>query len=137
MIKAVVIDANAISRNLLTSVLVNGGFDVIGDANLSSAGLASMIRLSPQLVCMDIGSVDQAGLEKLDTIRNGLPKAVIFLVSANFDATVIQCAAERGVHGFIVKPFNAVTVLATIRRAIIKLAQQHRRNSSDESSNTP
>lgn len=134
MIKAVVIDANALSRNLLTSVLVNGGFDVIGDANLSSAGLASVIKLGPQLVCMDLGQADDQGLEKLDIVRNGLPKAVVFLVSANFDAATVQSAAERGVHGFIVKPFNAGTVLATIRRAIIKLAQQHRAASADNAS---
>lgn len=134
MIKAVVIDANAISRNLLTSVLVNGGFDVVGDTNLSSAGLANAIKLAPQLVCMDLGQADEQGLEKLDIIRNGLPKAVLFLVSANFDAATVQSAAERGVHGFIVKPFNAGTVLATIRRAIIKLAQQHRATSADNAS---
>jgi len=37
----------------------------------------------------------------------------------------VQTAAQRGVRGFIVKPFNAVTVLTTIRNAIIKIAKQH------------
>jgi two-component system chemotaxis response regulator CheY len=134
MIKAVVIDANAISRNLLSSVLINGSFDVIGGANLSSAGLASMIKLGPQIVCVDIGHTDAEGWEKLDTIRHGLPKALVFLVSGKFDATTVQCAAERGVHGFIVKPFNAGTVLATVRRAIIKVARQHRASSSADQS---
>ena len=134
MIKAVVIDANAISRNLLTSVLVNGGFDVIGDANITSAGLAAAIKLGPQIVCMDIGQADAEGLEKLDTVRQGLPKALLFLVSGKFDAATVQCALERDVHGFIVKPFNAGTVLATIRRAIIKIAKQHSKPSSADQS---
>lgn len=134
MIKVVVIDANAISRNLLTSVLVNGGFDVIGDTNVTSAGLAAAIKLAPQIVCMDIGHSDADGLEKLDTMRQGLPKAMLFLVSGKFDAATVQCAVERGVHGFIVKPFNAVTVLTTIRRAIIKLAKRHSKSSSADQS---
>ena len=71
MLKVVVIDGNAISRNLLTSVLTNGGHDVIGDSNASSSGLASMIKLQPQLVCIDIGDIDDEGLAKLDTIRTG------------------------------------------------------------------
>jgi len=130
MLKVVVIDANAISRNLLTSVLVNGGFDVIGDSNTSTAGLAAMVKLQPQLVCVDLGGSDEEAFGKLATLRDGLPKAVVFLVSAKFDAATIQTAMERGVHGFIVKPFNAVNVLGSIRKAIVKLAQQHRTPSS-------
>ena len=125
MLKVVVIDSNAISRNLLTSVLVNGGFNVVGDSNTSPAGLAAMIKLQPQLVCIDLGGTGDEAFEKLATIRTGLPKSVVFLVSAQFDASTVQTAAERGVHGFIVKPFNAVNVIGSIRKAIIKLARQH------------
>lgn len=132
MLKVVVIDSNAISRNLLTSVLVNGGLDVLGDSNTSPAGLAAMIKLQPQLVCIDLGGTDDEAFEKLATLRAGLPKSVVFLVSAQFDASTVQTAAERGVHGFIVKPFNAVNVLGSIRKAIIKLAKQHRTPSEND-----
>lgn len=125
MLKVVVIDGNAVSRNLLTSVLVNGGHDVVGGTSATSAGLASMIKLKPQLVCIDIGEADAEGLEKLNMIRTGLPKALVFLVSAKFDPPTVQEALKHGVHGFIVKPFNAVTVLANIRNTIIKVAKQH------------
>ncbi|OWW20934.1 hypothetical protein AYR66_17130 [Noviherbaspirillum denitrificans] len=87
--------------------------------------MAAMVKLHPQLVCIDLGGTDEAAFEKLATIRAGLPKAVVFLVSGQFDAATVQAAAERGVHGFIVKPFNAVNVLTSIRKTIIKLARQH------------
>lgn len=132
MLKVVVIDGNAISRNLLTSVLVNGGYDVIGDANTTSASLAAMIKLQPQIVCVDIGASDDEGFEKLAVLRNGLPKSLIFLVSGNFDANTVQTASERGVHGFIVKPFKSGTVLASIRKAIIKIAKRHQQRSADD-----
>lgn len=130
MLKVVVIDGNAISRNLLTSVLTSGGHDVVGDSNISPAGIAGMIKLKPQLVCIDIGQADEAGLERLDTIRAGLPKALVFLVSGKMEPATVQCALERGVHGFIVKPFNGVTVLNSIRNAVIKVAKQHRQTTS-------
>jgi two-component system chemotaxis response regulator CheY len=126
MLKVVVIDGNAISRNLLTSVLDSGGLQVVGGSNSSSAGLASMVKLQPQLVCIDIGTADDEGFAKLDTLRTGLPKALLFLVSGKLDAPTLQKALEFGVHGFIVKPFNSVTVLATIRNAVLKVAKQHR-----------
>lgn len=132
MLKVVVIDGNAISRNLLTSVLVNGGFDVIGDANASTASLAAMIKLQPQIVCIDIGSSDDEGFNKLATLQASLPRSLYFLVSGQFDAATVQTASARGVHGFIVKPFNAVSVIATIRKAIIKIARLHQQRAAGD-----
>ncbi|HEY8605902.1 MAG TPA: response regulator [Noviherbaspirillum sp.] len=130
MLKVVVIDANAISRNLLTSVLDSGGFEVVGGANTSSAGMTNMVKLQPQLVCIDIGNPDDEGFEKLAWIHAQLPKALLFLVSGKLDATAVQKALDLGVQGFVVKPFNGGTVLATIRNAVIKIARQHRQVSA-------
>jgi DNA-binding NarL/FixJ family response regulator len=126
MIKTVVLDSNAISRNLLSSVLAGGGYDVVGEAGANSAGIAGMAKLQPQIVCIDIGEPTIDGLDKLDALRAELPKALLFLVSGKLDAASVQGALEHGVQGFIVKPFNASTVLGTIRNAVIKLARQHR-----------
>ncbi|MCH8618270.1 response regulator [Undibacterium sp. TS12] len=126
MLKAVILDANAVARNLLTSVLVNGGHQVVGDANLSPASLARVIKLKPQVVCVDIGETNEEGLALLDKIKTELPKALLFLVSAKIDASTLQAAQQRGVHGFIVKPFNSVAVLMSIRNTILRIAKQQR-----------
>ena len=124
MLKVVVLDANAISRNLLTGVLVNGGYDVIGDANISSAGLAHAIKLQPQIICIDPSGQGETTFVILDELRNALPKTLVFLISTSLDSGTFHAALERGIHGFIIKPFNSVTVLKTIRNAILKLAKQ-------------
>ncbi|MBC3933891.1 ANTAR domain-containing response regulator [Undibacterium rugosum] len=126
MLKAVILDANAVARNLLTSVLNNGGHEVVGDANLAPASLARVIRLKPQIVCIDIGETNEEGLAIIDQLRRELPKALLFLVSAKIDATILQAAQQRGVHGFIVKPFNSVAVLTSIRNTILRIAKQQR-----------
>jgi DNA-binding NarL/FixJ family response regulator len=131
MLRAAVLDNNAISRDLLKSVLVTGGYDIVGDSNTSAASIAGMIRLQPQIACIDIGNADAEGFQKLDALRDALPKALVFVVSGKLDSDAVQGALQRGVHGFIVKPFNAGTVLSTIRNAVIKLARQHRVNSGD------
>ncbi|MBI1891928.1 MAG: response regulator [Burkholderiales bacterium] len=133
MIKVVVIDGNAISRNLLTTLLMNGGYEVVGDSNASTAGIASMIKLLPQIVCIDIGEANEEGLGRLDTVLNALPKSMVFMVSGNFEANTIETYAKRGVHGFIVKPFKVVTVLNTIRNAILKIARKHKAGSPSAS----
>ncbi len=124
MLKVVIIDGNAISRNLLSSVLTTGGYEVIGDSNTSSAGIASMVKLQPQIICIDTGDAENSGLDMLESLRSLFPKALVFMVAANMDADRVQGALQRGVHGFIIKPFNAVTVLMTIRNAVLKLARQ-------------
>jgi len=125
MLKVVIIDSNAVSRNLLISVLVNGGYDVVGDASTNTSGMAAMIKLQPQVVCIDLGEKGERQIELLESIRNGIPKALVFVVSSAIDPDMVQSAAQRGVLGFIVKPFNATTVLTTIRNGIIKIAKQH------------
>lgn len=125
MLKVVVIDGNAISRNLLTTLLMNGGYEVVGDSNASSAGIAGMIKLQPQIVCIDIGAADEEGMKRLDTVCAGLPKSLLFMVSSSFDAATVEGCAKRGVRGFIVKPFKVATVLNTIRNAVLKVVRKH------------
>lgn len=126
MLKVVIMDGNAIARNLLTSVLTTGGHEVIGDANISAASVARMVKLNPQVVCIDIGDASAESYALLDGIKQALPKALLFLVSSQIDADTVQAAHQRGVHGFIVKPFNSVAVLGTIRNTIIKIAKQQK-----------
>jgi DNA-binding NarL/FixJ family response regulator len=131
MLKVVIIDPNAISRNLLGSLLTAGGYDVLGESNTSPAGIINLVKLKPQIVCVGTGDAPNHGMELIESIRTEFPKCLVFVVSASMDATMVQGALQRGVHGFIVKPFNATTVLTTIRNAIIKLAKQQKTTSSE------
>ncbi|WP_395011943.1 response regulator [Undibacterium sp.] len=131
MLRAYILDNQAVARNLLGSVLTSGGHEVIGDGNHSSTNLAKMVKLQPQIVCVDIGEADKDGLVLLDNLRAQLPKALIFLVSAKMDAETIQAAQSRGVVGFIVKPFNAVAVLTSIRNTILRIATQSRQKQKE------
>lgn len=125
VLKVVIIDGSAISRDLLGTILTNGGHDVVGNSNASPAGLARMVKLQPQVVCIDVGGADE-GMALLGHLRAELPKALLFLVSGKIDQATVQSALEQGVHGFIVKPFNAVTVLTTLRNTVLKVARRHR-----------
>lgn len=124
MLRAYILDNQAVARNLLATVLNNGGHEVVGDGNHSTTNIARMVKLQPQIICVDIGEPNQEGLALLEAIREQLPKSLIFLVSAKMDTEIIQAAQTRGVVGFIVKPFNAVAVLMSIRNTILRIAKQ-------------
>ncbi|GAA4019294.1 response regulator [Actimicrobium antarcticum] len=137
MLRVVIIDDNAVTRNLLTTMLVAGGHEVVGDSNTSDAGLARAIKLRPQLLCIDIGTDPVRSMEILDLLRASLPKVLIFIVSANMDPEIVQGALQRGVHGFIVKPFKSTTVTAIIRNAILKLARAQTRTVANQTAEDP
>lgn len=124
MLNAIIIDGNAISRDLLTSVLTNGGHHVVGSTHTTEKGLALILKFQPHFVCIDIDQIDD-GTNILEAIQKELPKTLLFLVSSEIDTATVQGALARGVHGFIVKPFNSATVLTSIRNSVIAMVKKH------------
>ena len=125
MLKAVIIDSSAVARGLLNTVLLDGGYDVVGQSHTCAAGLALLIKFNPHIVCIAREQMEN-GEDVLQEIRAKWPKTLIFMVSSEFDAATIQAAHAMGVSGFIVKPFKADTVLNTIRNVVIAMVKRQR-----------
>ncbi|MEW6022394.1 MAG: response regulator [Pseudomonadota bacterium] len=117
MLKAVLVDSNAISRGLLNTVLTEGSYDVVGQTHTGHGALQLAAKFRPQLICIAREQVEEGDV--VEQLRATLPKSFIFMVSGTLDAPTIQHALARGVHGFIVKPFKADAVLKTIRNTVI------------------
>ncbi len=123
MLKAVLIDTSAVARGLLNTVLTDGGYDVCGQTHTGALGLALLVKHQPHLVCIAREVVDDGGAV-VQSIREQWPKTLIFMVSSGIDATGLQAAHAMGVSGFIVKPFNADTVLKTIRNTVLAMVKK-------------
>ena len=123
MLKAVIVDANAISRGLLNTVLTEGGYEVVGLAHTGSQGYALAQKLQPHVICIAREQMED-GEQVVEHIRANLPKTLILMVSGAIDAPTLQAALGRGVNGFIVKPFKADTVLKTIRTAVLAMIRK-------------
>ncbi|GAB3405743.1 response regulator [Massilia agilis] len=124
MLKAVIVDSNAISRGLLNTVLTDGSYNVVGQTHTGPQGLALAIKHQAHFVCIAREQVED-GSQVVEQLREQLPKALIFMVSGTLDAPTIQASVARGVHGFIVKPFKADAVLRTIRNTVIAVVKKH------------
>jgi two-component system chemotaxis response regulator CheY len=125
MLKAIIVDSNAITRGLLNTVLTEGGYNVVGQTHTSTLGHALAIKHQPHIVCMSREQVED-GENVVEQLRAQLPKTLIFMVSGTLDAPAVQGALARGVHGFIVKPFKADAVLRTIRNTVLAIVKKHR-----------
>jgi len=122
MLKAVLVDSNAISRGLLNTVLTEGGYEVVGQTHTGHGGMLLATRFRPHLMCIAREQIEDSDI--VEQLRATLPKTLIFMVSGTLDAPTIQSALARGVHGFIVKPFKADAVLKTIRNTVISVVKK-------------
>jgi two-component system chemotaxis response regulator CheY len=125
MLKAVIVDSNAISRGLLNTVLTDGGYEVVGQTHTSHSGYVLAQKHHPHLFCIAREQVEDGG-NVVEQLRANLPKTMIFMVSGTLDAPTVQASLARGVQGFIVKPFKADAVLKTIRNTVMAIVKQHR-----------
>jgi two-component system chemotaxis response regulator CheY len=125
MLKAVIVDSNAISRGLLNTVLTDGGYEVVGQTHTSHAGYVLAQKHHPHLFCIAREQVEDSN-DVVEQLRASLPKTMIFMVSGTLDAPTVQASLARGVQGFIVKPFKADAVLRTIRNTVMAIVKQHR-----------
>jgi len=125
MLKAVIIDSSAVARGLLNTVLLDGGYDVVGQTHTCASGLTLLLKHQPHLVCITREQIE-ADAEVVREIKTNWPKTLIFMVSSEFDAATIQAGHALGVNGFIVKPFKADTVLNTIRNTVIAMVKRQR-----------
>jgi len=123
MLKAVIVDSNAISRGLLNTVLTEGGYEVVGQAHTGQNALLQAAKFRPQIMCIAREQVED-GSNVVEQLRARLPKTLVFMVSGTLDAPTIEAALARGVQGFIVKPFKADTVLKTIRNTVIAVVRR-------------
>jgi two-component system chemotaxis response regulator CheY len=123
MLKAVLVDSNAISRGLLNTVLTDGGYEVAGQTHTGQGALLLANKFRPQIMCIAREQVED-GTDIVEQLRAQLPKTLVFMVSGSLDAPTIEAALARGVHGFIVKPFKADTVLKTIRNTVIAVVRK-------------
>lgn len=123
MLKAVLVDASAVSRGLLNTVLTDGGYAVVGQTHTTPQAFALVQKFQPHLVCIALEQVED-GNNIVEQIRENFPKTLIFLVSGAIDAATLQKALARGIGGFIVKPFKADAVLKTIRNTVLAMIKR-------------
>jgi two-component system chemotaxis response regulator CheY len=123
MLNAVIVDANAISRGLLNTVLTDGSYKVVGTTHTGASGYLMVQKYQPHVFCIALEQVED-GSDVVERIRANYPKTLIFMMSGALDAATLQKAMARGVSGFIVKPFNADKVLRTIRATVIAMVKK-------------
>jgi len=117
--RIVVVEDEALSRDMLVRRLSGRNFEVIGFNNAQDA-LIHLEDNTADLVLMDnalpnMGGVDAVRLLRQHWSHDSLP---IIMVSAMIDSDDVVEALDAGANDYVVKPINFKVLLARVRTAL-------------------
>ncbi len=105
-------------RTMISDILTQAGFDVVGEAESGSQAVEKYKQLRPDLVTMDIVMPDMGGIEAVREICKVDPTAKILMCSAMGQQALVVEAIQAGAKDFVVKPFQPSRVLEAVQRVL-------------------
>lgn len=121
MKKSIVIaDDEPITRMDISEILVEAGYDVVGQALDGFDAVELCRKHKPDLVLMDVKMPLLDGLKAAKIItKEELSKCIVLLTSYS-EKSIIERAKEAKVMGYLVKPINEKVLLPAIEVALAK-----------------
>lgn len=113
----VIIDDDAMMRQMLRLILNSENYLVVGEAADGEEGILQCRKLNPDLVLLDIYMPKMNGLKALEIIRKTSPTAKVIMVTVEAKVGKVSEAIKHGASGYVVKPLNAARVLDSIESA--------------------
>jgi two-component system chemotaxis response regulator CheY len=105
-------------RTMISDILAQAGYEVIGEAESGAQAVARYQELKPDLVTMDIVMPDMSGIEAVREICKADPDARILMCSAMGQQALVVEAIQAGAKDFVVKPFQPSRVLEAVQRLL-------------------
>jgi len=114
MKKVLIVDDAAFMRMSLKKIMVENGFEVIGEAENGKEAVTKYNELQPDIVTLDITMPEMDGITALKAIMKIDPEANVVIVSAMGQESYVREAVMAGAKNFIVKPFNKEHVIKVL-----------------------
>jgi DNA-binding response OmpR family regulator len=125
MAKIVVLEDDASTRKLITSVLKNAGHDVT-DVDNGAEGLLTVLAELPDLVVSDVEMPKINGFEVLSDMR-GMPETAntpVILLTSRTSQEDISLGMSQGANDYITKPFEPDRLIDSVNQQLAILARQ-------------
>ena len=124
MASVVIIEDEQRIRELVARVLADRGHDVESTAT-AMEGLQAVVRVSPELVILDMGLPDLDGAELLKMIRAVSDVPIIVATARSEDRDVIR-TLDAGADDYLTKPFSVDQLEARVRAVLRRTGSEGR-----------
>ena len=105
-------------RTMISDILTQAGYEVIGEAETGTQAVERFKDLNPDLVTMDIVMPDMGGIDAVREIVKIAPQAKVLMCSAMGQQALVVEAIQAGAKDFVVKPFQPSRVLEAVQRVL-------------------
>ena len=113
--RIIVVDDHPLTRDALSSLLAQGGFDVVGEAADGSEAIDLAQRLQPDLVLLDLSMPGLDGLSALPRVRAAAPGCEVVVLTASGTEDNLLSAIRGGAAGYLLKSEPPERIVAFLR----------------------
>ncbi|MBC8061621.1 MAG: response regulator [Clostridiaceae bacterium] len=117
-INIVIVDDSPFQISILSEVLSENGFNVVGVASSLEETKEVVGRLRPDLVTMDMTMTGTDGIECTKAIHEIDSSIKVIIVSSMMDEEIVRKARKAHVSGYIQKPVDSEEISLLINRII-------------------
>jgi DNA-binding NarL/FixJ family response regulator len=113
--RVLVVDDHPLTRDALGSLLVQGGFDVVGEAAEGVEALELAEALQPDLILLDLSMPGLDGLAALPRLRAAAPECEVVVLTASGTEENLLAAIRGGAAGYLLKSEPPERIVAFLR----------------------
>ncbi len=115
MKKVLIVDDASVVRLMIKKVLMQGDFEIVGEAVNGIDALTKYKELRPDVVTMDITMPEVDGIQATKDIIAFDEDAKVVILSGIDQKEMLWPAIKAGAASYIVKPFENDRVLTTLK----------------------
>ncbi len=122
--RVVIAEDEAIIRLDLKEILLDEGYDVVGETGRGDQAVALVREHRPDLVILDVKMPGADGLEAARAIRDLDLRVAVLILTAFSQRNLIDEARDAGVVAYLVKPFQRIELIPAIDQAVARCEQE-------------
>lgn len=122
--RVVVVEDESLIRLDLVEMLMEDGYEVVGQAGDGETGVRLVRELRPDVVLMDVKMPVLDGISAAEALAAD-NIAPIVLLTAFSQSDLVERALAAGVQGYVVKPFTLAELRPAIEIARARFAEVH------------
>lgn len=113
-----IVDDSEVMREMIKDILIDKGFNVVGEAKDGDEALVKYKEHEPNIVTMDVVMPSKHGIDAIKSIIEHDDKARIVVISGLHQKSLVMDALDAGARDYIIKPFEPDDLAAAIERSI-------------------
>jgi two-component system chemotaxis response regulator CheY len=102
-------------RTVLCALLLQEGYNVVGEMANGDDFIPTVKRLTPDIVCLDQVMPGVEGLQLLRQLQAENSDIAVVMMTASADPAIRQKAVASGVAGFLKKPFSQEQIIEELK----------------------